>query len=337
MIIVLKPDITQKQVDHILDRVRAIGLKPMVSKGVERTIIGVIGDENRLRTEPLSIFPGVEKVLEVTAPYKLVSREFRPANSIIHIGDVSIGGKKIVTMAGPCTLDCRENLFEVARKVKKAGAGVLRGSAFRPSSAPVSVQGLGEEGLVLMREACDKCGLKMITEVMSINDVELVAKYADILQVGARNMQNYNLLSAVGQIKKPVVLQRGLASMVKEWLLAAEYIAAKGNTQIIFCERGIRTFESETQFTLDLSVIPIVKQYSHLPVVVEPSHAVGKWGRVLPMALAAVAAGADGLILEVHAKPEESLSCGPHALLPRNFSKLMRELQKVAQSVGRDV
>jgi len=338
MIIVLKPDASQQQIDHIIEKVTKLGLKPMVSKGTERTIIGVIGPEDILRVTPLEVFPGIEKVMPVLAPYKLVSREFQSRDSLIDLGKgVSIGGKKIITMAGPCAVENLEILLETAKAVKNAGAEVLRGGAFKPRTSPYSFQGLGEEGLKYLKQAGDQFNLVTVSEVMDPRDVELVARYVDVLQIGARNMQNFNLLKEVGQTKKPVVLKRGLASTVKELLMSAEYILAGGNFNVILCERGIRTFEDSTRNTLDLSAVPVAKQLSHLPVIVDPSHAAGKWGLVAPLARAAVAAGCDGLIMEVHCCPEDALSDGAQSLLPANFTNLMQGLKKIAAAVGREI
>lgn len=337
MIIVLRPDATESQIKHIVERVKSLGLKPMISKGVERTIIGVIGEEDIIRIQPLEIFPGVEKVMPILAPYKLVSREFKPENTVINVSGVKIGGKKVVVMAGPCSVENRELLFQIARTVKRSGAAVLRGGAFKPRTSPYSFQGLGEEGLKYLKETREKTGLPIITEVMDIRDLPLIEGYADILQIGARNMQNFNLLKEIGLSKKPVLLKRGMSSTIKELLMSAEYILSNGNFNVMLCERGIRTFEEETRFTLDLSAIPVLKKRTHLPVIVDPSHGTGKWGYVGPMAKASVAAGADGLLIEVHPKPEEALSDGLQSLLPENFDKLMKELKTIAKAVGRDI
>ena len=337
MIIVLRPDATKKQIDHLIEKVKKLGLKPMVSKGVERTIIGVIGEEDVLRVQPLEAFPGVEKVMPILKPYKLVSREFKPGNSIVDVEGVKIGGKKIVVMAGPCSVENFEMLLDIGKKVKKAGASILRGGAFKPRSSPYSFQGLGEEGLKFLRDVKKETGLKIVTEVMDTRDVWMVEKYADILQVGARNMQNFNLLKEVGLSKKPVLLKRGMSATVKEFLISAEYILAAGNFNCILCERGIRTFEDATRFTLDLNAVPLIKQLSHLPVIVDPSHGTGKWDLVDPMARAAIAAGADGLIIEVHPNPEEAYSDGEESLVPYRFDAMMEGLQLVAKAVNRGI
>jgi len=338
MIIVLRPDATEQQVNHIIEKVTKLGLTPHVSKGTERTIIGVIGPEEVLQVTPLEVFPGVEKVMPVLSPYKLVSREFKKEDSVIDLGKgVKIGGKKLVMMAGPCAIENLNTLQEIAGEIKKAGASVLRGGAFKPRTSPYSFQGLGEEGLKYLKEAGDKLGLVTVTEVMDPRDVDLVTRYADVLQIGARNMQNFNLLKEVGLTKKPVVLKRGLSSTIKEWLMSAEYILSGGNFNVILCERGIRTFEDATRNTLDISAVPVVKQLSHLPIIVDPSHAAGRWSLVAPLAKAAVACGADGLIIEVHSHPEDAVSDGAQSLKPDNFTQLMQELRLLAKTSGREL
>jgi len=338
MIVVFKKEATQKEVDHVIERIEKLGLKALVSRGTERTIIGIIGPEDAIRMQPLEVFPGVEKVMPVLAPYKLVSREFKKENSIIKIREgVEIGGKKLVVIAGPCSIESRDLLYEVAGKVRQSGALILRGGAFKPRTSPYTFQGLGEEGLKILKDVSDELNIPTATEVMDTKDVDLVARYADILQIGARNMQNFNLLKEVGQTRKPVILKRGLSATIKELLMSAEYIMAGGNTNVILCERGIRTFEDFTRNTLDLSAVPCVKQLSHLPILVDPSHATGKWGLVAPLSKAAIACGADGLLIEVHPKPEEALSDGPQQLLPENFALLMKELKPIAFACGREI
>lgn len=338
MIIVLRPDATDEQVSHIIEKVTKLGLTPHVSKGTERTIIGVIGPEDVLRITPLEVFPGVEKVIPVLAPYKLVSREFRPEDSVIDLGKgVKIGANKIIIMAGPCAVENLDTLYEIASQVKRQGATVLRGGAFKPRTSPYSFQGLGEEGLKYLNKVGNELGLVTISEVMDSRDVGLVASYVDILQIGARNMQNFNLLKEVGLAKKPVLLKRGMASTVKEMLMSAEYILSGGNFNVILCERGIRTFEDSTRNTLDISAVPTVKQLSHLPIIVDPSHAAGKWGLVPALSKASIASGADGLIIEVHSHPEDAMSDGAQSLKPSNFSNLMRELKILAKALGRDI
>jgi len=338
MIIVLRPDATESQIKHIIDKVKKLGLKPMVSKGVERTIIGVIGEEDVIRSQPLEVYPGVEKVVTIQKPFKLVSRYFKKENSVIDLGSgIKIGGKKIIVMAGPCSVESEELLLGIARDVKASGASVLRGGAFKPRTSPYSFQGLGEEGLKYLAKAKKETGLLIVTELMDLRQLKLIEKYADIIQIGARNMQNYDLLKVVGRSKKPVMLKRGMSNTIKEFLMSAEYILSEGNFNVILCERGIRTFEDATRFTLDISAVPVIKHLSHLPVIVDPSHATGKWGLVAPCAKAAVACGADGLLIEVHSNPEEALSDGTQSILPEKFSSLMQELGKIAEAVGRDI
>ncbi len=338
MIIVLRPDATEQQVNHIIERVTKLGLTPHVSKGTERTIIGVIGPEDVLRVTPLEVFPGVEKVIPVLAPYRLVSREFKPENSVIDLGKgVKIGDKKIIVMAGPCAIENLDALYEIAKEVKKAGATVLRGGAFKPRTSPYSFQGLGEEGLKYLNKVGSDLGLATVSEVMDPRDVGLVANYADILQIGARNMQNFNLLKEVGLTKKPVLLKRGMSSTVKELLMSAEYILSGGNFNVVLCERGIRTFEDSTRNTMDISAVPVVKQLSHLPMIVDPSHAAGKWGLVPSLSKAAVGGGADGLIIEVHNHPEDAVSDGAQSLKPDKFLALMGELKTLSRAIGREI
>lgn len=338
MIIVLRPDATQSQIKHIIERVKKLGLKPMISKGVERTIIGVIGEEDVIRVQPLEVFPGVEKVMPILKPYKLVSRDFKKEDSIINLGKgIKIGSTRLVIMAGPCSVENKNILLKAAKAVKEAGAVVLRGGAYKPRTSPYSFQGLGEKGLKMLAEVKKETGLLIVTELMDTRDTKLVEKYADIIQIGARNMQNFSLLKAVGQIKKPVLLKRGMSSTIKELLMSAEYILSEGNFNVILCERGIRTFEDSTRFTLDVNAVGVIKNLSHLPVIVDPSHATGKWGLVPNAAKAAVAAGADGLIIEVHPNPEEALSDGNQSLLPDRFDDLMKDLRKIAVAVGREI
>lgn len=341
MIIVLKPSTTEKEIQHIVEKVQSLGLKTIISRGTERTIIGVIGEEDKLRVQPMEAFPGVEKVMPVLKPYKLVSREFHPEDSIINISNgqlrEQIGGKKIAVMAGPCAIESYDNLLKTARAVKKAGATILRGGAFKPRSSPYSFQGLGEEGLKYLEQVGKDTELLTVTEVMDTRDVELVEKYTDILQIGARNMQNFNLLKEVGLSKKIIVLKRGMMSTINEWLMSAEYILSQGNPNVILCERGIRTFETATRNTLDISAIPIVKKLTHLPIIVDPSHASGKWELISPLSKAAIACGTDGLLIEVHPCPEEALSDGVQSLLPAKFDKLMGELKQFAKVVNREI
>jgi len=335
MIIVLKPHATEAEVAQVIRKIESFGLTAHISKGTERTIIGAIGDERVLQEGQLEAFPFVEKVLPVLKPYKLASREFRPEGSVVNVDGVLVGGRRLVVMAGPCAVEGREGLMEPARSVKAAGGHILRGGAYKPRTSPYTFQGLGEEGLKYLAEAKRETGLPIVTELMDTREASVVCEYADLVQIGARNMQNFKLLKEVGSRQKPVLLKRGMSSTVKELLLAAEYIMSEGNYDVILCERGIRTFEDATRNTLDLSVVPLIKQLSHLPVIVDPSHATGKWDLVPPMALAAVAAGADGIMVEVHPRPEEALSDGPQALLPSTFAKLMHDLGTLASAVGR--
>ena len=338
MIIVLKPEATEENVTHILEKTAKLGLRANVSRGVARTIIGLIGPEDKLQAVPLEVFPGVEKVMPVLAPYKLVSRESRQEGSVITVkGDVTIGGKKILVMAGPCAIEGYDMLLSIARKVKGAGCTALRAGAFKPRTSPYDFQGLGEEGLKMLSAVGKETGLATVTEVMDPRDVGLVARHADILQLGARNMQNFSLLKEVGQARKPVLLKRGISATIREWLMSAEYVMANGNHDVILCERGIRTFETETRNTLDINAVPVVKLKSHLPVVVDPSHGTGRSALVGSVAKAGVAAGADGLIIEVHDNPEEAWSDGEQSLRPGQFEQLMRQLARIAQAVDREI
>lgn len=338
MIVVMKKGATPDQISHICEKVKELGLSTQVSHGVERTVIGIIGPEDKLQVKPLEVFPGVESVTPILKPYKLASRDFKPEDSLVDMGNgVKIGGKQLVVMAGPCSIENYENLITVARAVKKAGAQFLRGGAFKPRTSPYSFQGLGLEGLKMIRQAADEVGLLVVTEVMDTRQVEDVAEYSDMLQIGARNMQNYDLLREVGLSKKPALLKRGLSATIKEWLLSAEYILSNGNFKVVLCERGIRTFETATRNTTDINAVPVVKELSHLPIIVDPSHATGKWEFVAPVAKAAVAVGADGLMIEVHCNPEEALSDGEQSLKPKKFEQLMQELKPIAAAVGRQL
>ena len=338
MIIVLKPKTTKEQIDHIVEKVEKLGLKPWVSEGVERTIIGVIGEEDVLRVQPLEGIPYVEKVMPILKPYKLASLDFKPTPTEIDIGGgVVVGGRKVVVMAGPCAVESKEMLLGIAAQVKNAGAALLRGGAFKPRTSPYAFQGLGEEGLKYLSEAKKKTGLQIITELMDVRNIKMLLKYTDVIQIGARNMQNYDLLKEVGRTKKPVLLKRGMASTIKELLMSAEYVLAGGNPNVILCERGIRTFEDFTRFTCDINAVPALKSLTHLPVVVDPSHATGRWGMVTSISLAAIAAGADGLLVEVHPNPEDAVSDGNQSLLPPNFAKLMTGAKKVAEAVDRTI
>lgn len=338
MIVILKPDVTEEQIQHIVEKAQNLGLKAHISRGVERTIIGFIGPEDVLRVTPLEAFPGVESVMPVLAPYKLVSREFKKEPSVITVkDDATVGGKKLILMAGPCSVEGYEDLLSIAQKVKKAGATVLRGGAFKPRTSPYDFQGLGEQGLKYLKEVGQAVGIATITEVMDPRDVALIDKYVDMYQIGARNMQNFTLLKEIGMTQKPVMLKRGMSATIKELLMSAEYILAKGNFNVVLCERGIRTFETATRNTLDINAVPVVKQLTHLPIMVDPSHATGHWGFVGSGAKAAVAAGCDGLMIEVHNNPEEALSDGAQSLMPEKFASLVQELKAVAQAVGREI
>ena len=337
MIVVMKAGSQDKEIDVVMDRLHSLGLQGHLSKGVERTVIGVVGVISTIPDlrERLELIPGVSEVVPISKPFKLSSREFEPEDTVIDVGGVKIGGQELVVMAGPCAAETREQVMSTARAVKAAGARILRGGAFKPSTSPYSFRGLGEEGLKLLAEAKEENGLPLITEVLTPQDVDLVVKYADILQVGARNMQNFILLDEVGQAKKPVMLKRGLSATIQEWLLAAEYILAQGNRQLILCERGIRTFETYTRNTMDVSAIPIVHKETHLPIIADPSHGTGKWDLVMPLALASVAAGADGLMIEVHPTPDTALKDGAQSLTFERFGELMKRVRPVAKSVGR--
>ncbi len=338
MIVILKPDATEEQINHIVEKAEKLGLKAHISRGVERTVIGFIGPEDVLRVTPLEVFPGVERVIPVLASYKLVSREFKKESSTIKINDkIEFGGKKIFVMAGPCSVESEESIHFIAKKVKDAGATVLRGGAFKPRTSPYDFQGLGKEGLKYLSEAGKELGMATITEVMDIRDLDLICQYVDILQIGARNMQNFSLLKEVGKTKKPVMLKRGISATIKEWLMSAEYILSNGNFNVLLCERGIRTFETETRNTLDINAVSVVKLASHLPVIVDPSHATGRWKLVGNGAKAAVVAGCDGLMIEVHDRPEEALSDGQQSLIPEKFAVLMDELRRIAAAVDREI
>ena len=335
MIVVMKTGSSQDEVNRVTKRIEDIGLKAHVSEGVEHTVIGVLGQVFPELRDSLELLPGVEQVIPVTKPYKLASREFHPRDTVVEANGVAIGGNEIVVMAGPCAVESEEQLFTTAQAVKAAGATVLRGGAFKPRTSPYQFRGLGENGLKILAQAGKETQMPIITEVMSPDHVDLVAKYADILQIGARNMQNFVLLDEVGKIKKPVLLKRGLSSTLQEWLLAAEYVLAQGNEQVILCERGIRTFETHTRNTMDVSSIPIIEKVSHLPIIADPSHATGKWYLVPPLALAAVAAGADGLLIEVHPNPDLALADGPQSLTFENFRLLMSQLLPLAKAINR--
>ena len=336
MIIVTRPDATDADIDHIREKVESYGCRTHISRGEQRTIIGCIGDESVLREAPLLSLPGVESVTPILKPYKLASKEFVAQPSVIRLGDaVTVGGETLLVIAGPCSVESREMLFETAEGVRAAGATALRGGAFKPRTSPYAFQGLGEQALHLLAEVRAKTRLPVVTEVMDTRQVDLVAEHADVLQIGARNMQNFSLLSEVGRVRRPVLLKRGLSATVKELLMAAEYIMAQGNKDVILCERGIRTFESATRNTMDVAAIPVLKKETHLPVIVDPSHAGGRADLVLPLSAAAIAAGADGLIVEVHPHPDEALSDGDQSLPLGAFAGYMRRLRPFAEAAGR--
>ena len=336
MIIVVKNGNDETKQEKVIQYLEERGLKLHVSKGVERTIIGLVGataeEKAKLNVESMD---GVEKVMPVVTPYKLASREFHPENSVIRIGDLTIGGDELQVMAGPCAVESREQILETAQAVKVAGAKILRGGAFKPRTSPYSFAGLEEKGLQYMAEAREATGLKIVSEVMDPRMVPMVAEYCDIVQIGSRNMQNFNLLREVGKIHKPVLLKRGLSSTIEEWIMAAEYILSGGNEDVIFCERGVRTFETFTRNTVDIAAVPIIHELTHLPIIVDPSHGTGKWNLVEPVAKAGIAAGADGLMVEVHPEPLKALSDGPQSLKPHKFEAMMDGVSQIAKAVGR--
>jgi 3-deoxy-7-phosphoheptulonate synthase len=338
MIIVTRPGVTDAELDHIRERIETLGMRTHLSRGEQRTIIGCIGDESLLQEAALLSLAGVESVHPVLKPYKLASREFVARPTLIRVGDsATVGGRELAVIAGPCSVEGRDMLRQTARSVAAAGAGMLRGGAFKPRSSPYAFQGLGEAGLRMLAEARAETGLPIVTEVMDTRQVELVAEHADVLQIGARNMQNFSLLSEVGRVQRPVLLKRGLSATVKELLMAAEYVMAQGNRDVILCERGIRTYETATRNTLDVAAIPVLKAETHLPVFVDPSHAAGRADMVAPLSFAAIAAGADGLIVEVHPCPEQALSDGDQSLTLENFAELMRRIRPFAEAAGRTV
>ncbi|OEG71357.1 3-deoxy-7-phosphoheptulonate synthase [Candidatus Endomicrobiellum trichonymphae] len=338
MIITLRKGAKQKEIMVVTEKVKGLGYKPHISKGEDITIIGMIGDSAEKYKEVFEAMDVVEHVNEIQKPYKLASREFKRENTVVKVSrNVDIGGKKIHVMAGPCAIESRDLMNDTGKIVKEAGGTILRGGAFKPRSSPYAFQGLGEEGLKYMEEAGEKLHMPTISEAMTVEQVELLSKYCDIIQIGARNMQNYDLLKAAGRQKKPVLLKRGMAATVKELLLSAEYILSQGNYDVILCERGIRTFEDSTRFTMDLNAVPVLKKFSHLPVVLDPSHGIGIREHVGTMAKACIAVGADGIIIEVHPRPEEALSDGPQSLMPEQFRRLMEDLDLVAKAVGREL
>ena len=336
MVVVMKERATEAQIDAVIARLIELGMDVHRSSGVSRTVLGVVGAQ-KVDPQLIGILDGVHEVLRISEPYKRASRTFKVDETIVTLDDVRIGGDEVIVMAGPCSAETEEQVMASAAAVKRAGAKVLRGGAFKPRSSPYSFQGLGEHGLQMLRRAADAHNLKLVSEAMDVSQIELIGKYADIYQVGARNMQNFTLLRELGHVRKPVLLKRGISATIEEWLLSAEYILAGGNNDVILCERGIRTFETATRNTLDISAIPVVKKLSHLPVIVDPSHGAGRRDMVAPMARAAVAAGADGLIIEVHHDPDHALSDGAQSMFPAQFDRLMAELRIIAPAIGRSI
>ncbi|OPX84493.1 MAG: Phospho-2-dehydro-3-deoxyheptonate aldolase [Pelotomaculum sp. PtaB.Bin104] len=337
MVVVMNLSADPEQINSVQQRLEQFGFEIHMIRGVNRLVIGAVGDRRIISSLGLETMPGVESIVPIMKPYKLVSRESKGESSVVKVKDVSIGGDEVIVIAGPCAVESREQLLTAARQVRRAGAAILRGGAFKPRTSPYAFQGLEEEGLKLLAEASEETGLVTVTEVIDQMSLELAMKYVDIIQIGARNMQNFHLLRSVGRSGKPVLLKRGLSATIEEWLMAAEYVVSEGNESVILCERGIRTFENATRNTLDLSAVPVAKGQSHLPVIVDPSHATGHLRLVAPMARAAVAAGADGLLIEVHPEPHKALCDGPQSLTPEDFERLMAELKLVAAAVGRGV
>lgn len=337
MIVVMSPLATKENLQDVIKKLESLNLRTHLSEGDERTIVGVIGDKKIIANLEMEMMAGVEKTVRITEKYKLVSRDFHPQDTIIDVDGVKIGGKEIVVMAGPCAVESLEQLRDAAKAVKEAGAKILRGGAFKPRTSPYDFQGLGEEGLKLLRDVADEFDMKVVTEVVDREDIELIENYADILQVGARNMQNFQMLKALGKAKKPVMLKRGLSATISEWLNAAEYIMNGGNENVMFCERGIRTYETFTRNTMDLSAVAAIKELSHLPVVADPSHGTGRRPMVAPMARASIAVGADALMIEVHPHPERAWSDGNQSLTPEQFKDLMANLGEIAKAVGRTI
>lgn len=338
MVVVMQEGATEEQIQRVINKLMDMGFDIHRSTGVRHTVLGAVGVQMDFDTRDIELLEGVHEVLRISAPYKLASRQFRPEGSVIQLGKgVAVGGEQVVVMAGPCSVESAEQIEAVAEQVSRLGAKVLRGGAFKPRTSPYSFQGLGPKGLELMRRAADKYNLLAVSEVMESSQIPLMVEYVDVLQVGARNMQNYNLLKEVGKAPKPILLKRGIAATIEELLLSAEYIMSAGNYNVILCERGIRTFESYTRNTLDVSAIPVIHKLSHLPVIADPSHGTGRRDKVVPMARAAVAAGADGLLIEVHHDPEKALSDGAQSLYPSQFEELMSQLKMIAPAVGRTI
>jgi 3-deoxy-7-phosphoheptulonate synthase len=337
MVIVMQKHASEQSIEHVVAELSSRGFDVHRSTGADQTVLGIVGRVDTIDPREFELFEGVQEVVRVSEPYKLSSRTFRREPTIVNARGVQIGGDKVVVMAGPCTIENEHQMFETARRVAKAGARVLRGGAYKPRTSPYAFQGMGVEGLKLLRAAGDETGMATVSEVMELGQIEGMLDYVDILQVGARNMQNFNLLAALGQVRKPVLLKRGMSATVQEWLLAAEYIMSGGNYEIILCERGIRTFETYTRNTFDISAIPVIKTLSHLPIIGDPSHAVGRRDKVMPLARAVVAAGGDGLLIEVHHDPEKAVCDGPQSLYPEQFTRLMDELRIIVPAVGRSL
>ena len=337
MVVVMEPRSSEEAIENVMKHLKEMGFAIHRSDGVTHTILGAIGDKTGIDTRELEILEGVHEVIRISEPYKLASRSFKRDNTVIRAGNVEIGGMEVIVAAGPCSVEDREQMKIVAKAVKESGAKVLRGGAFKPRTSPYAFQGLGEEGLKLLREAADLNGLLVVTEVVEVSHVPMICEYADILQVGARNMQNFMLLKELGKVRKPVLLKRGMSATIEEWLMAAEYILAGGNQDVILCERGIRTFENYTRNTLDISAVPVVKKLSHLPIFTDPSHGTGIRDKVIPMARASIAAGADGIIVEVHHDPDHAKSDGAQSLFPYQFDQMVKELRIIARAVGRTI
>ena len=337
MVVVMEERASEDQIQSVIGTLEEKGFDVHRSTGASRTVLGAVGGNSSFDRRLLEVMDGVHEVVRITEPYKLASRTFKPERTVVSMGDFRIGGDEVIVMAGPCSAETEEQVEVAAENIKKAGAKMLRGGAFKPRSSPYSFQGLGEEGLKILRSAADRHNLKLVSEVMDISQIELLSKYADMLQVGARNMQNFMLLRELGRIRKPVLLKRGISATIEEWLLSAEYLLSGGNTDVVLCERGIRTFENYTRNTLDISAVPIIQKLSHLPIVVDPSHGTGLREKVAPMARAAVAAGADGLIIEVHPDPDHALSDGAQSMFPQQFVQVMAELRIIAPAIGRSI
>jgi 3-deoxy-7-phosphoheptulonate synthase len=334
MIIILQESVTEEQIQHVAEKVEQFGLQPSISRGTYRTVIGVIGDEAKLQTAPLAAIPGVAEVIPVMQPYRLASRTAHPKPTVVEVGGVKIGGGHLGMIAGPCAVENPERMEAIAAAVRKAGANIFRGGAFKPRTSPYSFQGLGEEGLKILRDVGQRHGMPVVTEVVDPRHVELVCEYADMLQLGARNMQNFVLLTEVGKTNKPVLLKRGMSATIQDWLMSVEYVVAQGNTNVVLCERGIKGFDPATRNCFDVAAVPQIHKLSHLPIIVDPSHATGRPELIPACALAGVAAGADGVHIEVHDRPEEAMSDGPQALLPKQYAELMDQIRKVAAAVG---